>query len=115
MADRVSWSARGVGGKAMTNQLSHETARRLLRYCILDNNDVRDRLSNQSYRDLLTSAYEAAGIEPTKEASEVSAKSIMRRAALAAKGIGLYGDPRPPARAALSVLKHAASGKRARR
>ena len=99
----------------MSAPLSHDTARRLLQIAILDANDIRDHLSNRSYTDLLASAFAATGIKPDKSPSEAMARAVMRRATLAAKAAGIFGDPRIPGEKILGVLRAAATAKRTKK
>ena len=95
--------------------LSHDQATSLLNCVIMDANDIRDGYSNKSYAESLSDAFAVTGIKPDKTPSEGRAKAIINRAGRAAKGVGIFGDRRPPARAVVGVLRAAASGRRAGR
>ena len=99
----------------MSTLLSYDTAQQLLRITILDFNDVRDSLSNQTYSDLLASSFAVSGIASGKPPSEAAAKAILNRAKRAAKAAGIFGDPRIPGKQILGVLRAAATAKRSRR
>ena len=99
----------------MTAPLSYNDARQLLGYVILDANDIRDHLSKRNYSDLLADAFATIAIIPDTRISEASARAILRRAKLAAKAAGIFGDPRIPGKQVLGVLRAAASGRRSGR